>query len=88
MTKARKKKKRVRERRPAATPRESAERSFRWAARGCAAVGVSLIATALGASYLLPELNRALGPHGNLALRMAGVALVIASTLFGRTKPS
>jgi hypothetical protein len=38
----------------------------------------------LALSYAFPSWNRALGPYGNVALRLAGVALILVSPLFGR----
>jgi hypothetical protein len=60
------------------------EQRGRIAARVCTLGGVALLLFALALSYLLPSWNRALGAHGNVALRIAGVALIIASMLFGR----
>jgi hypothetical protein len=54
------------------------------AARACAVVGVAMLAAAIALPYLMPSWNRALGPKGNIALRIAGIALVIASMLFRR----
>jgi hypothetical protein len=56
----------------------------RIAARVCSLLGIALLLAALALSYLLPSWNRSLGAHGNVALRIAGVALIIASMLFGR----
>ena len=39
---------------------------------------------ALALSYALPRWNHVLGAHGNVALRLAGVALIIVSIMFGR----
>ncbi len=57
---------------------------FRLAARLSSGLGVALLVAALALSYALPAWNRALGPHGNIALRLAGVALIIVSIMFGR----
>jgi hypothetical protein len=62
----------------------SDEARFRLAARLSSGLGIALLAAALVASYLLPSWNRALGPHGNIALRVAGIALVIVSIMFSR----
>jgi len=45
---------------------------------------VLLLLAALASSYALPSWNRVLGVHGNIALRVAGVALIIVSIMFGR----
>ncbi len=63
---------------------DSDEARFRLAARLSSGLGIALLAAALVASYLLPSWNRALGPHGNIALRVAGIALVIVSIMFSR----
>jgi len=60
------------------------EARFRLAARLSTGLGVALLAFALALSYALPSWNRALGPHGNIALRLAGVALIIVSIMFTR----
>jgi hypothetical protein len=62
----------------------SDEARFRLAARLSSGLGVALLAFALALSYAIPSWNRALGPHGNVALRLAGVALIIVSIMFGR----
>jgi hypothetical protein len=62
----------------------SDEARFRLAARVSSGLGIVLLVTALLLSYALPAWNRALGPHGNVALRVAGIALVIVSMMFGR----
>lgn len=62
----------------------SDEARFRMASRLSSGLGIALLAAALALSYLLPKWNHALGPHGNVALRVAGVALVIVSIMFGR----
>ena len=62
----------------------SDEARFRLAARVSTGLGVALLAFALALSYALPTWNRALGPHGNVALRLAGVALIIVSIMFAR----
>lgn len=63
---------------------DSDEARFRLAARLSAGLGIALLVAALALSYALPAWNRALGAHGNIALRLAGVALIIVSPLFGR----
>ena len=40
--------------------------------------------TALTASYAMPSWNRALGPAGHVALRLAGFALLIVALMFRR----
>jgi hypothetical protein len=60
------------------------EQRGRMAARVFTLLGAAMLLAAIAASYVLPSLNRALGAHGNVALRIAGVALIIASMLFGR----
>ena len=62
----------------------SDEARFRLAARLSTGLGVTLLVFALALSYALPGWNRALGPHGNVALRLAGVALIIVSIMFAR----
>lgn len=62
----------------------SDEARFRLAARLSSGLGVALLLFALALSYALPSWNRAVGPHGNIALRVAGVALIIVSMMFGR----
>lgn len=62
----------------------SDEARFRLAARLSSGLGLLLVAAALALSYALPSWNRALGPHGNVALRVAGVGLVIVSIMFSR----
>ena len=81
-----KKKKRVRvtARAPERHFLASDEARFRLAARLSSGLGVALLAFALALSYALPTWNRALGPHGNVALRVAGIALVIVSIMFAR----
>ena len=63
---------------------DSDEARFRLAARLSSGLGIALLAAALALSYALPAWNRALGAHGNIALRLAGVALIIVSIMFGR----
>ncbi|MDB4969975.1 MAG: hypothetical protein JWN44_5664 [Myxococcales bacterium] len=63
---------------------DSDEARFRLAARLSAGLGVVLLVLALALSYALPMWNHALGAHGNVALRIAGVALIIVSIMFGR----
>jgi hypothetical protein len=81
-----KKKKRVRvtARAPERHFLASDEARFRLASRLSTGLGVTLLAFALALSYALPTWNRALGPHGNVALRLAGVALIIVSIMFAR----
>jgi len=62
----------------------SDEARFRLAARLSSGLGVVLLVSALALSYALPSWNRSLGAHGNVALRLAGVALIIVSIMFGR----
>jgi hypothetical protein len=62
----------------------SDEARFRLAARLSTGLGVALLAFALALSYAIPSWNRVLGPHGNVALRLAGVALIIVSIMFAR----
>jgi hypothetical protein len=62
----------------------SDEARFRLAARLSSGLGIVLLVVALLCSYALPSWNRAVGPHGNVALRLAGVALIIVSMMFGR----
>jgi hypothetical protein len=85
MTSPRKKrKKRLRvQRTPGRSFLGSDEARFRLAARLSTALGVALLA-ALALSYVLPSWRRTLGPAGNSALRVAGVALIIVSIMFGR----
>jgi hypothetical protein len=85
--KIRKRKKRLRaprisERHPSVQAAD--ELRGRIAARVCSLLGVAMLFAALLLSYLMPSWNHALGPRGNVALRIAGVALIIASMLFGR----
>ena len=84
MTSPRKKrKKRVRVRTPGRSFLGSDEARFRLAARLSTALGVALLLV-LALSYVLPSWRRTLGPSGNLALRVAGVALIIVSIMFAR----
>jgi hypothetical protein len=62
----------------------SDEARFRLASRLASGLGVLLLLFALALSYALPTWNRAVGAHGNVALRLAGVALIIVSIMFGR----
>lgn len=62
----------------------SDEARFRLAARLSTGLGVALLAAALALSYLLPAWNHAIGPYANVALRVAGVALIIVSIMFSR----
>lgn len=62
----------------------SDEARFRLAAGLSMGLGIALVVAALALSYFMPAWNRVLGPHGNIALRLAGVALIIVSPLFGR----
>jgi hypothetical protein len=79
-----KKKKRVRVGARAPERHLSDEARFRLAARLSSGLGVALLVFALALSYALPTWNRAFGAHGNVALRLAGVALIIVSIMFGR----
>lgn len=84
--KIRKRKKRTRARISERHPSVQAtdELRGRIAARVCSLLGIAMLVAALALSYLTPSWNHALGPRGNVALRIAGVALIIASMLFGR----
>jgi hypothetical protein len=62
----------------------SDEARFRLAARLSSGLGVALLVAALALSYALPRWNHALGVRGNVALRIAGVALIIVSIMFSR----
>jgi hypothetical protein len=62
----------------------SDEARFRLASRLSSGLGVLLLLFALALSYALPAWNRVLGVHGNVALRLAGVALIIVSIMFAR----
>lgn len=62
----------------------SDEARFRMASRLSSGLGVALLVFALALSYALPTWNHTLGPHGNVALRLAGVALIIVSIMFAR----
>jgi hypothetical protein len=62
----------------------SDEARFRLASRLASGLGVLLLLFALALTYALPAWNRAVGAHGNVALRLAGVALIIVSIMFGR----
>jgi hypothetical protein len=62
----------------------SDEARFRLAARLSSGIGLLLVLFALALTYALPTWNRALGPHTNVALRLAGVALIIVSLMFSR----
>ncbi len=82
-----KRKKRVRAgRHPAERPHflGNDEARFRLAWRLSLTLGVILILTALTASSAMPAWNRTLGAHGNVALRVAGIALVIVAMMFRR----
>jgi hypothetical protein len=81
-----KKKKRVRvtARAPERHFLDSDEARFRLASRLSVGLGVVLVLFALALSYALPAWNRVLGAHGNVALRLAGVALIIVSIMFNR----
>ncbi len=63
---------------------DSDEARFRLAARVSLWLGVLLLAAALALSYALPSWNRALGPAGHIALRIAGAALILVSIMFDR----
>lgn len=79
-----KRKKRLRSQRPPGRGfLGSDEARFRLAARLSIGLGAALLA-ALALSYFMPAWRRTLGPSGNLALRIAGVALIIVSMMFGR----
>lgn len=82
------KKKRKRRVRTARVPErhflDSDEARFRLASRLSSGLGIALLLFALALSYALPTWNHALGAHGNVALRIAGVALIIVSIMFGR----
>jgi hypothetical protein len=58
------------------------EARFRLAWRLSLALGAILLLTALTASAAMPAWNRVLGPHGNVALRVAGTGLVIVAMMF------
>jgi hypothetical protein len=62
----------------------SDEARFRLVSRFSSGLGVLLLLFALALSYALPTWNHALGPHGNVALRIAGIALIIVSIMFAR----
>jgi hypothetical protein len=62
----------------------SDEARFRLAARVSSGLGVLLLLAWLASSYAFPSWNRALGVQGNIALRVAGVALIIVSIMFNR----
>lgn len=79
-----KRKKRLRAQRlPGRSFLGSDEARFRLASRLSTALGIALL-LALAVSYVVPSWRRTLGPSGNLALRVAGVALIIVSMMFGR----
>jgi len=83
MTRKKKKKRvRVTARAPERNFLDSDEARFRLAARLSVGLGVLLVLFALALSYALPTWNHALGPHGNIALRVAGVALIIVAIMF------
>ena len=85
MTRKKKKKRvRVTARAPERHFLGSDEARFRLASRLASGLGVLLLLFALALSYALPTWNRAVGAHGNIALRVAGVALIIVSIMFGR----
>jgi hypothetical protein len=85
MTRKKKKKRvRVTARAPERHFLGSDEARFRLASRLASGLGVLLLVFALALSYALPTWNRAFGAHGNIALRLAGVALIIVSIMFGR----
>jgi hypothetical protein len=80
-----KKKKRVRVTRvPEKHYLASDEARFRLVSRLSSGLGIVLLLSALALSYVLPTWNRALGAHGNVALRIAGIALIIVSIMFAR----
>jgi hypothetical protein len=85
MTRKKKKKRvRVTARAPERHFLGSDEARFRLASRLSSGLGVALLGFALALSYALPTWNHALGVHGNVALRVAGVALIIVSIMFAR----
>jgi hypothetical protein len=83
-----KRKKRVRTRRPQVvrTLPVVPERAFKMAARASLSLGAVLIIAAVLQPYLPDAYRRLLGQTGNLALRMAGIALIIATLLFRRAR--
>ncbi|HWE29205.1 MAG TPA: hypothetical protein VHB97_14450 [Polyangia bacterium] len=85
MTRKKKKKRvRVTARAPERHFLGSDEARFRLASRLSSGLGVVLLVFALALSYALPAWNRALGPHANIALRLAGVTLFIVAFMFDR----
>lgn len=86
MSQRKKKKKRVRVTARAPEQRHflDDEARFRLASRLSSGLGILLLVAALALSYALPTWNHTLGAHGNVALRLAGVALIIVSIMFGR----
>jgi len=82
--KKRKKRVRVTARAPERHFLGSDEARFRLASRLSSGLGVLLLLFALALSYALPAWNHSLGAHGNVALRLAGVALIIVSIMFAR----
>ena len=84
MTRKKKKRVRVTARAPERHFLDSDEARFRLASRLSSGLGVLLLLFALALSYALPTWNRAVGVHGNVALRVAGIALVIVAFMFDR----
>jgi hypothetical protein len=85
MSSARKKKKkrvRVGSRPPERHLFGNDEARFRLASQLSLGLALALLMTALTASYAVPAWNRALGPTGNMALRVAGIAMVIVALMF------
>jgi hypothetical protein len=80
--KKRKKRVRVSARTPERHFLGSDEARFRLAARLSSGLGILLVLFALALSYVLPRWNHVLGAHGNVALRLAGGALIIVSMMF------
>ena len=62
----------------------SDEDRFRLVSRVTSWIGIAMLLSALVLSYALPTWNRVLGAHGNVALRIAGIALIIVSIMFAR----
>jgi hypothetical protein len=91
MSSARKKKKkrvRVGSRPPERHLFGNDEARFRLASQVSFGVAIALLMTALTATYAVPAWNRALGPSGNMALRVAGIAMVIVAMMFRRLDKS
>jgi hypothetical protein len=62
----------------------SDEARFRVAARASSTLGIAFLMVGVGLPYLMPAWNRTLGVPGNVALRVAGVSLIIVSLMFGK----